>query len=89
MFFVISKKFDDKYAKRLMDSATLFYFTRQNKELKKNEKEDERQEIYTSPEKKTANYWWLKIVLNMEYQKISNLLDTAPDNVRRFITKNG
>ena len=23
----------------------------------------------------------------MEYQKISNLLDTAPDNVRRFITK--
>ena len=56
MFFVISKKFDDKYGKRLMDSATLFYFTRQNKELKKNEKEDERQEIYTSPEKKTANY---------------------------------
>ena len=30
---------------------------------KSKEKEDERPEIYIPPEKKTANYWWLKIVL--------------------------
>ena len=26
--------------------------------------------------------------IKMEYQKITNLLDTKPDNVPRFITKN-
>ena len=30
---------------------------------KSKKKEDERQEIYIPPEKKTANYWWLKIAL--------------------------
>ena len=30
---------------------------------KSKEKENERQEIYIPPEKKTANYWWLQIVL--------------------------
>ena len=30
---------------------------------KSKEKEDERPEIYIPTEKKTANYWWLKIVL--------------------------
>ena len=29
----------------------------------KSKVKDERQEIYIEPEKKTANYWWLEIVL--------------------------
>ena len=40
--------------------------------------------------KYTADYWWLKIVLDtikMEWKKITNLLETTSDNLPRFITK--
>ena len=52
--------------------------------VKSKEKENERQEIYIPPEKNTANYWWLEIVL---HQRITNLRDTRPENPPRFITK--
>ena len=57
---------------------------------KSKEKEYERQEIYISPEKRQQinddlRLFWHHI--KMEYQKITNLLDTASDNLPRFITK--
>ena len=59
---------------------------------KSKEKEDERLEIYIPPEKRQQiidelRLFWYHI--KMEYQKITNLLDTTPVNVPRFITKNG
>ena len=58
---------------------------------KRKEKEDERQEIYIPPEKRLlSDYWWCEIVLyhiKMEYQKITNLFGTRPNEVPRFITK--
>ena len=54
---------------------------------KSKEKEDKRQEFYIPPEKRQQI-----IVLTpckTGIQKITNLLDTASDNVPRFITKNG
>ena len=41
-------------------------------ETKNKEKEDEIQEISIPPEKKTANYWWLKIVLTPYKNEIPN-----------------
>ena len=60
---------------------------------KSREKEKEKQEIYILPEKRQQiiddqrfyMFWHIK----MEYQKFRNLLDTMPDKVPRFITKNG
>ena len=59
---------------------------------KKQEKEDERQEIYIPPEKgqeiiDDLRLFWLHII--MEYQKITNLLGKRLDEVPRFVTKNG
>ena len=57
---------------------------------KSKEKENERQEIYIPPEKRQRIIDDLRLVqhhIKMEYQKITNLLDTTPDNVPRFITK--
>ena len=56
-------------------------------------REKEKQEIYILPEKRQQiiddqrfyMFWHIK----MEYQKFRNLLDTMPDQVPRFITKNG
>ena len=58
---------------------------------KSKEKEDERQEIYIQPEKiqriiDDLRLFWYHI--KMEFEKISNLLETTSDNVPRFITKN-
>ena len=41
-------------------------------ETKSKEKEDEIQEISIPPEKKTAKYWWLKIVLTPYKNEIPN-----------------
>ena len=54
------------------------------------QKEDERQEIYIPSEKRQQIIddlilFWHHI--KMEYQEITNLLDTTSDNVPRFITK--
>ena len=54
------------------------------------EKEDKRQEIYLPPEKRQQiiddlRLFWYHI--KMEYQKITNLLGTTPDEVPRFITR--
>ena len=40
-----------------------------------NDESETKKERYISPEKKTANYWWIKvsIIILMEYQKITNL----------------
>ena len=57
---------------------------------KSKEKENERQEIYVPPEKRQQIINDLRLFLHhikMESQKITNLLDTAPDKVSRFITK--
>ena len=54
------------------------------------EKEDEREEIYIPPEKRQQIIDDLRLFwhhIKMEYQKITNLLDTTPHNVPRFITK--
>ena len=54
------------------------------------EKEDERQEIDIPLEKRQQIIDDLRLFwhhIKMEYQKITNLLDTTPDNVPRFITK--
>ena len=59
---------------------------------KSKEKEDEIQEIYVPPEKNQQIIDDLRLFwyhMKMEYQKITNLLDTIFDNVPRFITKNG
>ena len=48
---------DDLIGHKIADKITSWSKT------KSKEREDERQEIYIPPEKKTANYWWLKIVL--------------------------
>ena len=58
---------------------------------KSKEKEDERQEINISPEKRQQiiddlRFFWYHI--KMEYQKITDLLGTTPNEVPRFITKN-
>ena len=57
---------------------------------KSKEKEDKRQDIYIPPEKRQQiiddlRLFWYHI--KMEYQKITNLLGTTPDEVPRFITK--
>ena len=57
---------------------------------KSKEKENESQEIYIPPEKRQRIIDDLRLAqhhIKMEYQKITNLLDTTPDNVPRFITK--
>ena len=57
---------------------------------KSQEKEDERQEIYIPPEKRQQIIDDLRLFshhMKMEYQKITNLLDTTSDNEPRFITK--
>ena len=54
------------------------------------EKEDERQEIDIPLEKRQQIIDDLRLFwhhIKMEYQKITNLLDTTPHNVPRFITK--
>ena len=54
------------------------------------EKEDERQEIYIPPEKRQQiidDLRFFSQCIKMEYQKITNLLDTTLDEVPRFITK--
>ena len=63
---------------------------------KSKEKEDERQEIYILPEKndsKSLIIWncfehkmWFYCI-KMEYQKITKLLGTTPDEISRFVTK--
>ena len=57
---------------------------------KNKEKEDERQETQTPPEKRQQIIDDLRLFwhhIKMEYQKITNLLDTTSDDVPRFITK--
>ena len=57
---------------------------------KSKEKEDKRQEIYIPPEKRQQIIDDLRLFwhhLKMEYQKITNLLGTTPDEVPRFICK--
>ena len=57
---------------------------------KSKEKEDERQEIYIPPEKRQQIIDDLRLFwhhIKMEYQKITNLSGTTPDQVSRFITK--
>ena len=57
---------------------------------KSKEKGDERQEIYIPPEKRQQIINDLRLFryhIKMEYQKITNLLDTRSDNLPRFITK--
>ena len=59
---------------------------------KENEKEDEGEEIYIPPEKREQNIddlrlFWHHII--MEYQNITNVLGKRPDEVPRFVTKNG
>ena len=57
---------------------------------KSQEKEDERQEIYIPPEKRQQIIDDLRLFshhMKMEYQKITNFLDTTSDNEPRFITK--
>ena len=59
---------------------------------KSKEKEDERQEIYIPPEKRQQIIGDLRLFwhhIKMEYQKITNLLNTTSDNIPRFITENG
>ena len=53
-------------------------------------KDDERQEIYIAPEKRQQIIDDLRLFshhMKMEYQKITNFLDTTSDNEPRFITK--
>ena len=45
--------------KKIADKTTSL-----GKKKNKEKEEEEKQEIYVPPEKKTANYWWLKIVLD-------------------------
>ena len=57
---------------------------------KSKEKEDKRQEIFISPEKRQQiidelRLFWYHI--KIEHQKITNLIDTTSHNVPRFITK--
>ena len=65
---------------------------------KEKEKTKEVEEIYIPPEKKTTNYWWLKIILNIkfiflciktEFQKITSFLAITSDNenLPKFVTK--
>ena len=57
---------------------------------KSKEKEDERQEIYIPPEKRQPIIDDLRLFwhhIKIEYQKISNLLGTMPNEVPRFIIK--
>ena len=51
---------------------------------KKDDKRKKVEEIYISPEKNTANYWWLETILNTNF---TNLLCATLDEVPRFITK--
>ena len=57
---------------------------------KTKEKKDETQEDYIPPEKRQQiidNLQLFQHHIKMEYQKITNLLDTTFDKVLRFITK--
>ena len=57
---------------------------------KTKEKKDETQEDYIPPEKRQQiidNLQLFQHHIKMEYQKITNLLDTTFDKVPRFITK--
>ena len=59
---------------------------------KRKKKKDERQEIYIPPEKRQQIIDDLRLFwhhIKMEYQKITNLLNTTSDNVPRSITENG
>ena len=82
----------DLIESEVADKITLAGKPKEDDETKKEE------EIYISLTKKTTNYWWLKIVLNiecnfhnikMEFQKIVNLLETTSDDkdLPRFVTK--
>ena len=58
---------------------------------KSKEKEDERQKIYISPEKRQQIIDDLRLFwhhIKTEWQKATNLLDATSDKVLRFITKN-
>ena len=73
----------DLIANKIADKITSLGTTKSKKE------EEERQEIYISPEKRQQiiddlRLFWLHII--MEYQEIINLLDTMPDKMLRFIT---
>ena len=51
---------------------------------------DERQRIYIPPEKRQEIIYEVRLFwhhIKMEYQKITNLLNTSSDNVPRFINK--
>ena len=54
---------------------------------KSKEKEEKRQEIYIPPEKKQKILNCFKHHIKMEYQIITNLLGTTPNELPRFITK--
>ena len=57
---------------------------------KSEEKEDKRQEIYISPEKRQQIIDDLRLFwhhIKIKYQKITNVLGTTHNEVSRFITK--
>ena len=59
---------------------------------KSREKEDQRQEIHITPEKRQQIIDDLRLFwhhIKMEYQKITNLLSTTPNEVPKFLLKNG
>ena len=87
----VSKRVVQKTAKATIDlikNKTADKITSLGK-TKSKEKEDERQDIYISPEKRQQiiddlTLFWDHV--KIEYQKIRNLLDTTSDNVPRIIT---
>ena len=75
----------DSIGNQIADKITLLGKT------KSKEKEDERQEMYIPPKRKRKqiiddlrSFWYH---INMEYQKITILVCTKPDEVPRFVTK--
>ena len=74
----------DLIGNKITDKFTLLGKTKSKR------KGDEIQEIHIPPEKTQQIIDDLRLFwdhIRMEYQKITNLLDTALDNVPRFITK--
>ena len=47
-----------------------------------------RQKIIDDLRLKKENYWWLKINVKMEYQKIIHMADNTPNQPTKFRTKN-
>ena len=66
--------------------------------LQKSQQQEKPREKYISPEPrqviindlrlKEENYWWSKINIIMEYQKMINLLDNTPNQPTKCRTKN-